>query len=161
MGLLWALLMPTLVVGAGAIVRIAIAEYSDSTVSAYDIESIVVRAVAWSFFISGIRFGTNSLLGNQNLVTKLAFPKEVFPLAATLSCLFGFAIAAAVAIGILLVIGWEPTIHTLWAIPLILILVALTAGLAFFLSAANLFFRDVKYRVEAIRSAGGPCESSP
>jgi ABC-type polysaccharide/polyol phosphate export permease len=148
MGFLWAILMPSLIVGAGAILRIALGRYSGSMVTAEDIASVMVRAVAWSFFISGIRFGTSSLLSNQELVTKLAFPKEVFPLAATLSSLFDFAIAAIAAVGILLVIGWQPAIHALWAIPLVLLLVALTAGFALFLSAANLFFRDVKYLVE-------------
>jgi ABC-type polysaccharide/polyol phosphate export permease len=148
MGFLWAVLMPSLVVGAGAIVRIAVARYSNSTVTADDIASVMVRAVAWSFFISGIRFGTSSLMGDIDLVKNLAFPKEVFPLAATLSSLFDFAIATAAVAGILLIIGWQPGITALWAIPLVLVLVALTAGLALFLSAANLFFRDVKYLVE-------------
>jgi len=130
------------------LVRIAVAKYSNSTVTADDIASVIVRAVAWSFFTSGIRFGTSSLMANINLVTKLAFPKEVFPFAATLSSLFDFAIATAAAVGILLMIGWQPGINALWAIPLVLVLVALTAGLALFLSAANLFYRDVKYLVE-------------
>lgn len=148
MGFLWAILMPSLIVGAGAIFRVALGRYSGSPVTAEDIATVMVRAVAWSFFISGIRFGTNSLLVNQELVTKLAFPKEVFPLAATLSGLFDFAVAATAAVGILLIIGWQPAIHALWAILLVLVLVALTAGFALFLSAANLFFRDVKYLVE-------------
>lgn len=148
MGFLWAILMPSIIVAAGAIFRAAIGKYSGSTVGADDIYSVMVRAVTWSFFISAIRFGTSSLLSNQDLVTKLAFPKEVFPLAATISSLFDFGVAAITTVGILLVFGWQPAVHALWAIPMVLILVALTAGLALFLSAANLFFRDVKYLVE-------------
>ena len=148
MGFLWAMLMPSLIAGAGVIIRIAVAKNMGSTVTTADIASIIVRAVAWSFFTSAIRFGTNSLMMNMNLVTKLAFPKEVFPFAAILSSLFDFAIASATAIGILLIIGWQPGINVLWAVPLIMVLVALTAGLTLLLSAANLFFRDVKYLVE-------------
>jgi ABC-type polysaccharide/polyol phosphate export permease len=148
MGLFWAILTPSLIVGAGAIFRIALAEYSNSTATTDDIASVIVRSVPWAFFVSAVRFGTASLLGNQSLVTKLAFPKEVFPLAATISSLFDFAIAAAAVVGILLIMGWAPTIHAIWVIPLVLVLFALTAGLALILSAANLFFRDVKYLID-------------
>jgi ABC-type polysaccharide/polyol phosphate export permease len=148
MGLLWAVLMPSLVVGAGALVRIGAAKYTGHAVSMDDIASVMVRAVAWSFFIAGIRFGTNSLVSNGSLVTKIAFPKEVFPIAATLSSLFDFAVASLAVFAALLFMGWVPHVHGLWAIPLILVLAMLTTGLSLLLAAANLFFRDVKYLVE-------------
>lgn len=148
MGFLWAVLMPSVIVGAGAIVRLAVARYTNAAVNINDIHSVMVRAVAWSFVLSGIRFGTGSLLANVSLVTKLAFPKEVFPIAAILSSLFDFSVAT-VAIGVvLLATGWGPTMGVLWTVPLLIVLIALTTGLALFLSAANLFFRDVKYLVE-------------
>ena len=42
------------------------------------------------------------------------------------------------------------SIHLLWVPVLMLLLVVLVAGLGIFLSAAALFFRDVKYLVEVI-----------
>ena len=148
MGLLWAILMPSLIVGAGILVRVGGAKYTGTTISFDDVASVMVRAVAWSFFIAGIRFGTNSLLGNSTLVTKIAFPKEVFPIAATLSSLFDFLIASAAVLLTLVVIGWVPTLHAFWGLFLVFMLVMLTTGLSLLLSAANLFFRDVKYIVE-------------
>jgi len=148
MGFLWAILMPSLIVGAGILVRVGGAKYTGSTISFDDIASVMVRAVAWSFFIAGIRFGTNSLLANATLVTKIAFPKEVFPVAATLSSLFDFVIATAAVLLTLVVMGWVPTAQAFWGLLLLVMLVMLTTGLALLLSAANLFFRDVKYIVE-------------
>jgi len=150
MGLLWAILMPSLIVGAGVLVRLGGAKYTGATISVDDVASVMVRAVAWSFFIASIRFGTNSLIGNSTLVTKIAFPKEVFPVAATLSSLFDFAIASTAVLVVLFVIGWMPGLAALWAVPLIVELGMLTTGLALLLSAANLFFRDVKYLVEVL-----------
>jgi lipopolysaccharide transport system permease protein len=149
MGFFWALLMPSLVVGAGILVRFAAAQFSGSQLSAGSIASVMVRAVAWSFFIGGIRFGTNSLVANPNLVTKIAFPKEVFPISAVMSNLFDFAIAFVAVIVVMFFLGWTPTLNALWALPIMVLLCALTTGLSLFLSAANLFFRDVKYLVEA------------
>jgi ABC-type polysaccharide/polyol phosphate export permease len=65
---------------------------------------------------------------------------------------FDFLIAAGIALVLLLAFDVSPTVHWLLAIPLLLSLVALTTGFAFVLSAANLYYRDVKYLVEAILS---------
>lgn len=149
MGLLWAILLPSLVVGAAALVRVIASQWSGSQLDLGSVKSVMVRAVAWSLFIGGIRFGTNSLTGNGSLVTKIAFPKEVFPLAAVVSSLFDFLIAlVAVVCVLLLFMHWTPGANVLWMVPLVLILAALTAGAAFILSAANLYFRDVKFLVE-------------
>lgn len=150
MGVLWAVLMPSLIVGAGALVRIGASHFTGKPVGVDDIESIVVRAVAWALFIGAIRFATNSLVGNANLVTKIAFPKEVFPLSAVLSSLFDFSVAVVVIVVVMPFFGWRPTVEALWAIPLLIILLLFTTGLALVLSSANLFFRDVKYVVEII-----------
>jgi ABC-type polysaccharide/polyol phosphate export permease len=148
MGLLWSILMPGLIVGAGILVRVAAAQFSGTEVTLEDISSVMVRAVPWSLFIAGLRFGTNSLTSNASLVTKIAFPKEGFPLSAVLSNLFDFFIASAVVLVIMLVFGWLPSLEALWAIPLMVVLVLFTMALSMILSAANLFFRDVKYLME-------------
>src|SRR5687768_11612920 len=150
MGFLWALLIPMIAVSAAIIIRVAIAEWSGGQVATGSIKSVMVRAVAWSFFLAGIRFGTNSLILNTNLVTKLAFPKEVFPIASTLACLFDFAIAFVAILVIMALTGWVPSVYAPLAIPLVALLWLMTMGLSLLLSAANLFFRDVKYIVEAV-----------
>jgi ABC-type polysaccharide/polyol phosphate export permease len=150
MGFLWAILIPAIAVTAAIMVRVAVAQWSGGQVSMGSLKSVMIRAVAWSFFIAGIRFGTNSLVLNTNLVTKIAFPKEVFPISATLASLFDFAIAFAAVLLIMALTGWRPTFEVLWGIPLVALLTLLTMGFALLLSAANLFFRDVKYIVEAL-----------
>jgi lipopolysaccharide transport system permease protein len=150
MGLLWAILMPSIIVGAGALVRIGAARMSGGTVVANDIASVIVRAVIWAFIVGAIRFGTGSLIGNPSLVTKIAFPKEVFPIAAVLSNAFDFLVASVVVVAALLFIGWRPGIEALWIIPLLCVLGAFLIGLTMILSALNLFYRDVKYIVEVL-----------
>jgi len=150
MGLMWAVLMPAIIVFAGALVRIGAARLTETSVTVDDIASVMVRAVAWAFFVGAVRFGTNSLIANPSLVTKIAFPKEVFPVAAVLSSAFDFLVAATVIVAVLLAIGWRPTPEALWAFPLVLLLAAFTIGLTLLLSALNLFYRDVKYLVEVL-----------
>ncbi len=150
MGFLWAVLMPALIVATGILVRIVMSKLSGVPLSIQQIASVSVKAIPWAFFIASIRFGTNSLVGNGNLVNKIYFPREIFPISAVLSQLFDFIIASCVLIILLAIAGTGLSIYLLWVLPLILDLVLLLIALALLLSAANLFLRDVKYLVEVI-----------
>ena len=150
MGFLWAILMPMLITGAGIVVKAAMAQMSGRSVAWTDVMPVAVKAAPWAFFVASLRFSTQSLSGNHNLVTKIAFPRAVFPLSAVASQLFDFLIASAVIIVIFLFTPLHPTIQLLWVPLLLLLLVVQVVGFALLLSSANLFFRDVKYLVEVI-----------
>lgn len=150
MGLFWAVLMPTIIVGAGMLVRVAMSKMSGVPLVANDLASMSVKSLPWAFFLSGIRFSTNSLTGNTNLVTKINCPRIAFPAAAVLSSLFDLVVATLPLIATLAWCGVKPTVTMLWAPLLIALLVLLVSGLGAALAAANLFYRDVKYLVEVI-----------
>jgi len=59
-----------------------------------------------------------------------------------------FVVASCVLTVILACVGVPISVNLLWVPPIVALLILLTAGLAIFLSAAGLFFRDVKYLVE-------------
>ena len=150
MGFMWAIFMPMIIIGTGILVRFGIAKFSGAPLEMTQIVTVSVKAIPWAFFISSIRFATNSLTGNSNLVTKIYFPKEIFPLSAVLSQLFDFMIASGALIVFLTVVmvGWS--VQLVWVLPLLSILILLAIALGLFFSAANLFFRDVRYLVDII-----------
>jgi ABC-type polysaccharide/polyol phosphate export permease len=150
MGLLWAVLMPMIIVGAGMLIRVAMAEVSDTPLPPSHLASLCVKAVPWAFFVSGIRFATASLTTNMNLVTKINCPRIAFPVSAVLSSLFDLVVATVPLIVILVWLGITPSLMLLWVPILIGLLVLLVMGLGIALSAGNLFFRDVKYIVEVL-----------
>ena len=150
MGLLWAIFMPMLIVLVGILVRFGISKVSGSPLEITQIVTVSVKAIPWAFFISSITFSTNSLIGNVNLVTKIYFPKEIFPLSSVLSQLFDLMIASSVLIIFLALMRTGLSVQLVWVLPLLFILIALVVALGLFLSAANLFFRDVKYLVEVV-----------
>ena len=150
MGMLWAILMPAVIVSAGVVVRYGFSLIARVPLAVGDIAAVSVRAVPWAFFISSIRFATASLIANNNLVTKIALPREVFPVAAMLSQLADFGVASLVLVVFLAVLGVGVSGQLLWVPSLVIILVMFTTGLGILLSAASLFFRDVKYLVEVI-----------
>jgi lipopolysaccharide transport system permease protein len=150
MGILWAILMPMLITSAGVVVKIAMAQMSGKAIAFHDVLPVAIKAAPWAFFVASLRFSTQSLSNNHNLVTKIAFPRAVFPLSSVASQLFDFAIAATVIVVIVACSPISPTVHLLWVPVLLALLIAQVAGLALLLSAANLFFRDVKYLVEVV-----------
>ena len=154
MGFLWAILMPILIVMAGIVVRYAYALASGKPLQTGDILSVAVKAIPWAFVVSSIRFGCYSLIGNYNLVTKIYFPKEIFPIAAVAASLFDFSVASGALVLVLLVsrIGWS--LYLLWTPVLLLTMVLLSIGICLLASAASLFFRDVKYIVEVLLTFG-------
>jgi ABC-type polysaccharide/polyol phosphate export permease len=102
----------------------------------------------WNFFASALKFSATSLTGNTSLVTKVYFPREIFPFSAVIVSLVDFAVAAIVLAGLMVYyrIGVSWTIAFL---PLVLLVhIAFTAGIALFLAMGNLFYRDVKYLFE-------------
>jgi ABC-type polysaccharide/polyol phosphate export permease len=154
MGFMWAILMPMMIVAAGILVRKAFSMLSGTPMDLRQIISVSIKAIPWAFFVASIRFATNSLTGNMNLVTKIYFPREVFPISATFGNLFDFIVASAMLSVILSVARIGISIYLFWVPFLIFLLILLSIGLGMLLSCANVFFRDVKYIVEVILTFG-------
>jgi homopolymeric O-antigen transport system permease protein len=150
MGMLWAVLMPAVIVCAGLIVRYAFATLSGKPLAVSDLTSVAVKAAPWAFFVSALRFGTNSLTSNVSLVTKIYLPRLIFPLAAVFSQLFDFLVAAVVVGVFLAAMGTGVSVYLLWLPILVGLLIILASALAIIFSAASLFFRDVKFLVEVV-----------
>ena len=154
MGFLWAILMPTMVVVAGILVRKAFSIVSGKPLETDALISVMVKSLPWAFFVGSIRSTTNCLLANSNLVTKIYFPREVFPFSSILAQLFDFAVGLTLLIILIALSGFNPSFHLLWVPLLIVLLIVLTAGLGLLLSCTTLFFRDVKYIVEIFLTFG-------
>jgi lipopolysaccharide transport system permease protein len=152
MGILWAVLMPIVIVCAGLIVRAALAAVAGKSVVMADLTSVAVKAAPWAFFVSALRFGTNSMISSAHLVTKIYLPRLIFPLSSVLAQLLDFVIAAAAVTIFLVFAGVGLSIHLLWLPVLVAGIIILTTGLAILFSAASLFLRDVKYLVDVFLS---------
>jgi ABC-2 type transport system permease protein len=82
-------------------------------------------------------------------VRKVYLPREIFPLAATGSALFNFAIQMIVLLGAIIVLGQFPLSWRLvYALVAIVIVLIYGIAIAILLSALNVYLRDVEYLVE-------------
>ena len=101
--------------------------------------------VPWSFFAYGLTQAANSVVLNQQLVTKVYFPRLAIPLATVLSGAIDFVIAFVVLLGFMLWYGMAPTINVLWLPFLLLLAFTAALGVGVWLAALNVLYRDVRY----------------
>ena len=147
MGFGWAIFMP--------LVNTAIFSVIFTRVAAIDVGTpypvyAFCGLVAWNFFASSLRFSVTSLTSNPSLVTKVYFPREIFPFSAVLVSIVDFAVSALVLVALMLyyrvAVGWP-----LLMLPVVVLaIVIFTAATALAISMANLFYRDVKYLFEIV-----------
>ena len=104
--------------------------------------------LAWNFTASALRFSVNSLVSNMNLVTKIYFPRELFPLAAMLVGVVDLLVGSLILVGLMVYYGVGPSLSLVWLPVVLLVQMAFTLGVGLLLAMANLFYRDVKYLFE-------------
>ena len=147
MGFAWAVFMPLLNTALFSVIFTRVAPLDTGV--PYPVWAYCGLAV-WNFFSSGVKFATNSLSGNINLVTKVYFPREVLPISAVLVSAVDFLVSTSVLAGLMVWYAIVPGTALLF-VPLLLGLQLLFAiGVSLLLSMANVFYRDVKYLVEAL-----------
>ena len=101
--------------------------------------------VPWTLFSFGLTQATNSVVGSQQLISKVFFPRLAIPLAAVLSTVVDFAIAFLVLLLMMLGFGVFPTADVIW-LPFFTLLAIVTAlGAGLWLAALNVQYRDVRY----------------
>lgn len=104
---------------------------------------------AWQLFSEIVSSGTGSIVANGGLVKKIYLPREVFPLCTVGSALFNFVIQIGILVIACFAVGKPPTGTDLLYVPLaLLVLLLFSVGLAFLLSALNVYLRDMQYLVE-------------
>ncbi|HUR33050.1 MAG TPA: ABC transporter permease [Vicinamibacterales bacterium] len=147
MGFAWALLTPLLNTAIFSVIFMRVAPVE--TPVPYPL-FVYCGMLSWNFTASALRFAVTSLTANTNLVTKVYFPREIFPFSAVAVSLVDFFVASTVLVVMLIYYRVTPT-AALAFLPLILLVqTAFTLAASLFLAMANLFYRDVKYLFEVV-----------
>lgn len=101
--------------------------------------------VPWTFFAQGLTMGSNSVVQSANLVKKVYFPRLAMPIATVLAGVVDFFLAFVVLLGMLIAYGRVPTLNVIWLPALLLLAFVTSLGVAFWLSALNVEYRDIRH----------------
>jgi lipopolysaccharide transport system permease protein len=100
----------------------------------------------WSYFSSALREAVESLTQYTAMLTKVYFPRLILPLSSIIGKLIDLSILSLLFIPVMLWYGYIPRIEAIVVVPsLILMLVLTTFGLALWLSALAVQYRDVSH----------------
>lgn len=150
LGAAWAIIQPVLTMLIFTFIFGQVARLPTDGGIPYPIFSYTAL-LPWGLFVAALNQASRSLTSNQNMVTKIYFPRLVLPLASILSGLVDFAIAFVILVGLMFYYGVTPSINVLWTLPMFLLLAIVTAlGVALWLSAINVQYRDVNYALPFI-----------
>jgi len=145
LGFAWSLLNPLLYL---VVFYIAFVKILGSGVPAFPI-FLLSGLLVWNLFSSGLSSACGSVVANAGLVKKVAFPREILPLAAVGSMLVHFFLQTLVLFVTLAVIRWDVAWSYVAFLPLALIaLLILTGALGILLAAANVYLRDTQHFLE-------------
>lgn len=99
--------------------------------------------IFWNFFSQSVSSATLSITGNSNLVTKVAFPREILVLSSILGRIPDLVASFTVLAIILVFYHINLSIHIFWMIPIMVIEVILAFAIGMFLGSINVYFRDI------------------
>ncbi len=151
-GVLWAVIRPLLQMVVFTIVFSRIAKLPAEGVP-YPV-MVFTAMLPWQLFATSLMEGSNSLITNSNLISKVYFPRLIVPASAVIVSFVDFAISM-VLLAILMAIykvwpGWP-----LLAVPAFTLMALLaSAGAGTWLAALNVKYRDFRYVVPFIVQFG-------
>jgi lipopolysaccharide transport system permease protein len=115
---------------------------------------VTAATLPWQFFSTAFSEAANSLIGNQNLLTKVYFPRIIVPVSSVIVCLIDFVISFGILVVIMIVLQYAPG----WQIvllPVFLLLALFTAlGAGLLIAALNVKYRDFRYIIPFIVQFG-------
>jgi lipopolysaccharide transport system permease protein len=145
LGAAWAILQPlaSMVVFSLFFGRVAAGPAADLPYPLF----VLAGLVPWMFFANAVGSAGQSVVGSQNLVTKVYFPRLFIPMGAVAAGLVDFAISFGLLLGMMLSYGVPPGWGLAW-VPLVSLgLVVAALGVGTLLSALTVTYRDFRYVV--------------
>ena len=138
-GQLWLVLNPLLLSGVYFLLIYVIGGTSDAVRFGH------LTATLFLFYLvaNSLTGGVKAITSGQRLILNTSFPRIMLPISAVVVAIFRFLPTLVVGLFIHAVIGLAFTWQMFWAIPVLLIAVTLSLGLAILISCINVYFRDI------------------
>jgi lipopolysaccharide transport system permease protein len=145
LGILWAVLQPFMTMVVFTIFFGALGQFPSDGVP-YPIFAYTAL-LPWQLFAGSLAASGNSLVGNQQLITKVYFPRLIVPVSAVLVGLVDFALSFVILLAMMAYYGIYPTAAVLSLPCFVLLAVATALAVGLWLATLNVQYRDVQYTI--------------
>ena len=108
---------------------------------------ILSGVLPWAFFAQSISESTDSIVGNQHLISKIPIPVHVFPYVVILTNFSTLTLALPVIVGSTLLDGATLGLQILWLPYFVACLLLMSYGIGAILAVLYVYLRDLKHAI--------------
>ncbi|MBS1575514.1 MAG: ABC transporter permease [Bacteroidetes bacterium] len=153
LGVLWAIIRPLLTMIVFTFVFGRVANMKVDGAAPYAI-MVFAGLLPWQFFSNALSESSNSLIGNERLITKIYFPRLIIPVSSVITSFIDFLISFAILLVLFIVYRYTPPVE-IFLMPVFWILAFLASfGPGLYLTALNVKYRDFRYIIPFIVQFG-------
>jgi lipopolysaccharide transport system permease protein len=142
LGFSWAILEPLIQILLFTVIFGKVAQIDTDGIPYFLFSSVAI--VPWSYMSQAMAQSSDSLVGGGNLLSKVYFPRLIFPITPAISKLMDFGISMAIVVGVLLYYQVTPTMNLLLFPLLVALMICVVVGFGMWASALAIRFRDVR-----------------
>jgi lipopolysaccharide transport system permease protein len=152
-GVLWSVLRPLLTMLIFTFVFGEIAKFPAPDGIKYAL-LVFAGLLPWQFFATGLSEASNSLVGNERLISKVYFPRMIIPASSVITSLVDFLISLGLMFGLLIWYGVVPSANLVFLPLFILMAFIASFGVGLWLTSLNVKYRDFKHVVPFLVQIG-------
>lgn len=150
-GILWAVLRPLIVV----VVFTLFGKMADLSQEGIPQPLLVLTGyLPWQFFASSLSNSSVSLIKNEQMISKIYFPRLILPSAAVLANLVDLLISSVILVAMMAWYGYMPSSSIVWLPAFFMLAFFASLGIGIWFSALSVEYRDIQQIVPFIVQLG-------
>jgi lipopolysaccharide transport system permease protein len=143
LGFAWALLNPLIQIVIFSVIFGKVAKIPTDGIPYVLFSTVAI--IPWSYMAESMSASSQSLVSGQNLLGKVYFPRVIFPLTPVLAKLVDFSISLMLVVAVMFYYQISPTWNLVYLPVLVLLMMAVPAGIGLWFSSLAIRYRDVKF----------------
>jgi len=152
-GILWAIIRPFLTMIVFTVIFGRIAKLPSDGSAPYAL-MVFAAMLPWSLFSNALMESSNSLIGNEKLISKVYFPRLIIPTATMVTAFIDFLISFIILIGMMAYYQFAPGWRILLLPCFILLALLSSLGPGLWITALNVKYRDFRYIIPFVVQFG-------
>jgi lipopolysaccharide transport system permease protein len=143
LGFSWAILQPLIQIIIFTIIFGKVAKISTDGIPYVLFSSIAI--IPWTYMSQSMTKGSQSLVLGQHMLGKIYFPRLIYPITPVLARMIDFGISMLIILVVVIYYRVQPTWNLLLFPVFAALMMSVSAGIAMWLSALAIRFRDIKF----------------
>ncbi len=152
-GILWTIIRPLLTMIVFTVIFSRIAKLPSDGNAPYAL-MVFAAMLPWSLFSNALTESSNSLIGNEKLISKVYFPRMIMPAATLITAFVDFIISFIILIGMMVYFQFAPGRQMLLLPGFIILALLASLGPGLWITALNVKYRDFRYVIPFVVQFG-------